>query len=561
MRIGQNQSGMHGARATKMPRDRRRAFGFASVAVLALGPAFFPADAASDDPKAGAMQVPAHVAAEHQQASDVPVDAAATRAAHARDPARWWAPGERRTFPARLSYDNDAGSVTTLSLAGPTQTDDHPFFTALGSNGRACVSCHQPADGMSLSVATIKARWQQTGGNDPLFAAVDGSNCPSLPQAQASSHSLLLERGLFRVFRPWPPKPSFAGPVTPQFSIEVVRDPTGCNTDPRYGLHARNPMISVYRRPRPATNLKFSTAAEFAFEPKTGLPLLIDPATSQPISGNLMADARNSSLPMQATEALLTHLQASPRQAPATLQRILEFESQLISAQSRDRWGSPLTAAGARGGPRALSEARAGELQSASSNPIWNEFQSWATLPEVPTAGAAAHAQREFRASVARGAELFVKRTFLIWDTAGVTSMGFGNPVRNSCAFCHNMAHAGLDVAPGQVDLGTVNEPFADPAPELPLFKLTCDARYPPHPHQGRVVYTHDPGYALTTGKCIDIGKITTQPMRALGARAPYFSNGSAATLRAVVDFYERRYAIGLTEREKQDLTNLMSVL
>jgi cytochrome c peroxidase len=182
-------------------------------------------------------------------------------------------------------------------------------------------------------------------------------------------------------------------------------------------------------------------------------------------------------------------------------------------------------------------------------------------LPEIATADPAAQAQREFRLSVARGAELFVKRTFLIWDTAGVTSMGFGNPVRNSCAFCHNMAHMGIDVAPGQVDLGTVNEPFADPAPELPLFKLTCDARYPPHPHQGRIVYTHDPGYALTTGKCVDIGKITTQPMRGLSARPPYFSNGSAATLRAVVDFYERRYGIGLSEREKQDLTNLMSVL
>jgi hypothetical protein len=382
-----------------------------------------------------------------------------------------------------------------------------------------------------------------------------------LPQDQESSHSLLLERGLFRVFRPWPPKPSFAGKVTAQFSIEVVRDPTTCNSDPQYGLRAQNPMISVYRRPRPATNLKFPTAVEFSFEPKTGLPLLIDQATSEPISGNLMADARNSTLQMQAAEALLIHLQASELHSPEIMQRLLGFETQLYTAQSRDRWGSPLNEAGARGGPRALAEARAGELQSASNNPIWGEFRSWATLPPVSSASAEAQAQREFRESVARGADLFVKRTFLIWDSAGVTSMGFGNPVRNSCAFCHNMAHVGIDVAPGQVDLGTTNDPFADPAPELPLFKLTCAARYPPHPHLGRVVYTHDPGYALTTGKCIDIGKITTQPMRALSARAPYFSNGSAATLRAVVDFYERRYGIGLTEQEKQDLTNLMSAL
>ena len=130
-----------------------------------------------------------------------------------------------------------------------------------------------------------------------------------------------------------------------------------------------------------------------------------------------------------------------------------------------------------------------------------------------------------------------------------------------ACAFCHNMQRTGLDVAPGQVDLGTTNEPFADPAPELPLFKLTCKDGFRPHPHLGRIVYTQDPGFALTTGRCADIGKITIQQMLGLAGRAPYFSNGSAATLRGIVDFYDRRYNIGYSEQEKQDLVNLMSVL
>ena len=46
-----------------------------------------------------------------------------------------------------------------------------------------------------------------------------------------------------------------------------------------------------------------------------------------------------------------------------------------------------------------------------------------------------------------------------------------------------------------------------------------------------------------------------------LAARAPYFSNGLARDLRGIVDYYERRYSIGYTEQEKQDLVNLMSVL
>jgi cytochrome c peroxidase len=75
------------------------------------------------------------------------------------------------------------------------------------------------------------------------------------------------------------------------------------------------------------------------------------------------------------------------------------------------------------------------------------------------------------------------------------------------------------------------------------------------------VIYTHDPGFALTSGKCADIGKITMQSMRGIAARPPYFSNGSAASLRDIIDFYDRRYSIGYTEQEKQDLTNLLSVL
>ena len=72
----------------------------------------------------------------------------------------------------------------------------------------------------------------------------------------------------------------------------------------------------------------------------------------------------------------------------------------------------------------------------------------------------------------------------------------------------------GVDVAPGQVDLGTTTLPFADPWDDLPLFRVTCLGE--PHPHYGRVILTYDPGFALTSGKCADVGKITLQSMRGL---------------------------------------------
>ena len=102
---------------------------------------------------------------------------------------------------------------------------------------------------------------------------------------------------------------------------------------------------------------------------------------------------------------------------------------------------------------------------------------------------------------------------------------------------------------------GTTNEPWAKPAPELPLFKLTCHASVKPHPFLGRVIYTQDPGYALTPGRCEDIGKITMQSMRGLAARAPYFANGSAKTLREIVEIYNRRYQIRLSALEAANPT------
>lgn len=42
--------------------------------------------------------------------------------------------------------------------------------------------------------------------------------------------------------------------------------------------------------------------------------------------------------------------------------------------------------------------------------------------------------------------------------------------------------------------------------------------------------------------------------LRALAARPPYFHNGSAATLEDVIDFYERRFQLGLTAQEKLDV-------
>jgi cytochrome c peroxidase len=65
----------------------------------------------------------------------------------------------------------------------------------------------------------------------------------------------------------------------------------------------------------------------------------------------------------------------------------------------------------------------------------------------------------------------------------------------------------------------------------------------------------------LITGNCADIGKFKGPILRGLAARAPYFHNGSAATLMDVVNFYNQRFGIGLTAQQRDDLVNFLKTL
>ncbi len=80
-------------------------------------------------------------------------------------------------------------------------------------------------------------------------------------------------------------------------------------------------------------------------------------------------------------------------------------------------------------------------------------------------------------------------------------------------------------------------------------------------PMAGKIYAVTDPGRALISGKCVDIGKFKGPVLRGLAARAPYFHNGSAATLLDVVNFYNARFSIGLTEQQKQDLAEFLGSL
>ena len=241
---------------------------------------------------------------------------------------------------------------------------------------------------------------------------------------------------------------------------------------------------------------------------------------------SFMADGREPSLESQAISAILVHEQAEAHPTLEQLHQIVGFESQVYAAQSADIRGGLLNESG---GPAVLGPQNLAGKSASLGDPSVFSFATWRKAKGAGDLGL----QREFRASVARGSELFAAR----------------------CAACHK---------PGTtrwMDIGTANRTEDERLPDLPLFRITCDPSAAPHPTLGRVFYTQDPGRALISGKCADAGAIVIQQLRGLAARAPYFSNGSARTLREVVEFYDRRLGAGYSEQEKQDLVNFLRVL
>jgi len=74
-------------------------------------------------------------------------------------------------------------------------------------------------------------------------------------------------------------------------------------------------------------------------------------------------------------------------------------------------------------------------------------------------------------------------------------------------------------------------------------------------------VRTTDPGRALVSGAIADAGRFKPPILRGLAARSPYFHNGAAGEIEQVVDFYNNRFQIGLTDQERTDLAAFLEAM
>lgn len=443
--------------------------------------------------------------------------------------------GDARRDPIQMQpFRDETGAFATFSTAGTVDLTG-PFFQPLGANGRTCQTCHQPKAGWTITPATVRAVFEATGGRDPLFRTNDGTDSPeadvSTLRARRRASSMLLSKGLIRIGLPVP--------ANAEFRLEGVDDPYG---------HANEADLSLFRRPLPTANLPFlSTVMWDARQNKPGRSIHDD-------------------LVSQAADAITGHAQRSLGSPipPAALQSIVAFETGLFMAQTYDDRLGRLDAHGGGGGPLALSrqpfhlginDALGADPTGAPFDPsAFTLYAAWADADQDRD-GDGDHDrwdQGDGRAAVARGEVLFNTKPIAITGVAGLNDALKTAVIPGTCTTCHDTPNAGNHSVALPLNIGLADA--SRRTPDQPLYTLVNLAT-------GETVQTTDPGRALITGKWADVGKFKGATLRCLATRAPYFHNGSAATLQDVVTFYDTRFAIKLTRQEKRDLAAFLRVL
>ena len=432
---------------------------------------------------------------------------------------------ESPDLPNNFPLPNPSGIAMTFSTSGSIDRTN-AFFQDLGTNGRRCATCHAPGDGWTVTPEGLQQRFEETNGTDPIFRTNDGSNSPladvSTLSARRAAYSMLLTKGLIRVGMPIP--------ASGEFELIQADDPYG---------YATAAGLSLFRRPLPSTNLKFLSV------------VMWDGRETFP------GETVHFDLSDQANTATLDHAQAASPLTEEQREEIVNFEVALFTAQVFDRFAGPLTARGAKGGPVHLSNQEfyigindlfGDSLTGEPFDPIvFSLYDAWKTL--------SGNGVNDARAAVARGEELFNTRLIQISGVSGINDeAAFGNPdvVNGTCTTCHDTPNAGDHSVAGFLNIGIADA--SRRTADMPLYTLRNKTT-------GEIVQTTDPGRALITGKWKDIGRFKGPTLRALATRAPYFHDGSAKDLGAVLDFYDTRFGIGFTAQEKSDLIAFLRTL
>jgi hypothetical protein len=457
------------------------------------------------------------------------------------------------------AFTNANGAARVVTVNGAAIDETNPFFQSLGTNGRACVNCHQPSAAMTITPPQIQAVFNATSGNDPVFRLNDGSNGPTAPVAtldqKRAAYSLLLSKGLIRI--------PLTLPANRDYDVKVVLNPyasMGANPAQNTTIAPTDtPELSFYRRPLLSANTRFIAAVMWDGREATVSAV---PANPKDVDGSgiqaSQADAPvRINMLTQANDATRGHAQGARDLTDAERASIVDFQMNLVVAQERDNVAGALNTSGATGGPQALRTLNTffGINDSHGGNPFGTAFNPSAMTMFAAWNGLTGSTVNNRRASIARGEAIFNTKTIRITGVRGVNDALQGSvsaTLNGTCTTCHSHPNMGnhTDILP--LDVGISNPAEGDNV--LPVFRVTCRAT-------GAQEEVTDLGRAMITGKCADLAKMKGPTLRALSARAPYFHNGAADSIDEVISFYDRRFHIGFTTQEVADLKAFLQTL
>ena len=459
-----------------------------------------------------------------------------------------------RHLPNGVPFRNPTGFASTVSSAGNIDLTNE-FFQDLGANGRRCVSCHLPSAGWTIVPSQVQEIFNRTRGGvikdalglGAIFRTNDGSNSPAADvsslAARRRAYSMLLTKGLIRV--------GIGVPAGADFELVSVDDPYN---------YASAAELSLFRRPLPTTNLQFLSTVMWDGRETFGGT---NPCNIAAEGGKCFA-AIHFDLADQSNGATQGHAQDPNPISDAQRESIVVFETALATAQVWDNEAKYLHAAKAKGGPETIFgqvfyygiNDNLGDYhtQAPFSPIVFNIFDAW---NDRPYGGSEAP-----RRAVARGQTIFNSKTFTISGVGGLNVDSPFNPplpasFQGTCTTCHDTPNSGNHsiVAPLNIGLTDASRRTSD----MPLYRLqekcvTLDDGTKVTAQNCPIKSVTDPGRALISGKFSDIGKFKGPILRGLAARAPYFHNGFAADLGAVVDFYNDRFEAGIVGRDRDDL-------
>jgi hypothetical protein len=188
--------------------------------------------------------------------------------------------------------------------------------------------------------------------------------------------------------------------------------------------------------------------------------------------------------------------------------------------------------------------------QGVPPDPVFTVFKAWEGLTTTDPVSLA-------EASIGRGEKLFNTLPMTITLVGGIndttdTRNNTRTTVTGTCGTCHNTTNVGSSSTGSLFNTGVAAPGGRNT--DLPVITLTNSTT-------GAIIQTTDPGLGLTTGIWTDVGKFKVPTLRNLAARPPYFHDGSAANLDAVVNFYNNRFNLNLTAQQHTDLVNFLSAL